>query len=99
MEDHNLNAGLGRYRGNLAQGLVDLPLRGGDAAVLVGVRVPDHHLLHIVAKAHQLAVGLVGQQVPQHRANLAKIPNGLEQGNKAESGHPGRKIDKANISG
>ena len=40
-------------RGHVAQALlgpVDLPLAGGDAGLLVGVRVAEHHLLHVAAQ-------------------------------------------------
>ncbi len=45
----------------LALGAVDLPLRGRDAGLLVGVRVAQHHLLHVAAQRDQPAVGRVGR--------------------------------------
>ena len=37
-------------------GLVELPARGDEAAVLVAVGIAEHHLLHRAAAVHQLAV-------------------------------------------
>ena len=51
------------------QGLVDLPLRCGDATVLVGVRVADHDLLGAAAQVHDPPVGIDGEQCPEGRAD------------------------------
>ena len=38
-------------------GLVDLPLRGGDPALLVGIGVTEHDFLAVAAELEDLAVG------------------------------------------
>ena len=53
---------------------VDLPLAGGDAGGLVGVRVAEHHLLHVAAQRDDAAVGGVVEQVREDgvRARAAR---------------------------
>jgi hypothetical protein len=61
-------------------GLVDLPLRGGDTAGLVGVRIAEHHLLEIAPQFHQPPVGLDRQQRLQHFPGVAQVGDRLHQG-------------------
>ena len=51
------------------EGLVDLPLGGGNAPVLVGVRVADHDLLGTAPESHYSPVGVDGQQGPEGRTD------------------------------
>ena len=51
------------------EGLVDLPLRRGDPAVLVGGRLADHDLLGTASESHYSPVGVDGQQGPEGRTD------------------------------
>ena len=69
----------------LALGPVDLPLRGRDAGLLVGVGVAEHHLLHVAAQGDQAAVRRVGEQVVEDAsAGLAQLGDRLQQRHEAD---------------
>ena len=60
-------------------GLVELPARGDEAAILVAVGIAEHHFLHAAAAVHQLAV-IMQRQHPVHDAGRGlQILDGLEQ--------------------
>ena len=82
-----------------SKGAMDLPLGGGDAAVLVGVRVADHHLLLVAAEAQQLAIGRAGEQGFHGVADGAEVTDGLEQRHEPETGHAARHVDEAGLLG
>src|SRR5205823_5501739 len=60
-------------------GLVELPARGDETAVLVAVGVAEHHFLHRAAAVHQFAI-IVQRQHPVHYgAGSLQILDGFEQ--------------------
>ena len=62
-----------------ALGPLDLPLRGRDAAGLVGVGVAEHDLLHVAAGRHDLAVRRVAEQPVEDRLDPLELVDGLQQ--------------------
>ena len=60
-------------------GLVEVPVRRQNPAVLARVRIAQHDFLHIAGGLEQGAVNLVGEQRFQHRFAVAQIVHGLEQ--------------------
>ena len=88
--------------GDLAQallGAVDLPLARGDAGLLVGVRVAEHHLLHVAAQGEQPPVGGLGQQLLEHLAGAAQLGRRLQQRDEADPRHAGVEVDQARLAG
>ena len=59
--------------------LVQFPVRGQVAAVLVAVRIAEHHLLHAVAGGEQGAVGGHAQQAVHHLRGGAQVGDRFEQ--------------------
>ena len=55
------------------------PARGGDAAVLAAVGIPQHHHLHVAARGQVGAVDRIGQQVAQDVGTVAEVVDGFEQ--------------------
>ena len=78
---------------------MDLPLRGGDAAVLVGVGVADHHLLGPAPQLDEAPVGLHRQQLPQHRPDRAQVVDRLEQRHEPEPGHTRSQVHEPRLTG
>ena len=75
--------------GDVAQaalGLVDLPLAGHHARVLVGIGVAQHDLLVVAAQAHHLAVGGVAEQLVEDLTGRAQLGHLLEQRHEADVG-------------
>ncbi len=82
-----------------ALGPLDLPLRRGDAGVLVGVGVPQHHLLDVAPQGHQPPVGRVGQQLVEDVARPPQLLHRLQQGDEADPGQAGAHVDQARLPG
>ena len=55
-------------------------------AVLVGVGVAEHDLLHVAAQRDQPAVRRVAEQVVEDRAGLAQLVDRLQQRHEADPG-------------
>ena len=99
VEDPYGDAGLVGDLPDRPQGLVDLPLRRGDTAVLVGVRVADHDLLGAAPQFHDPPVGLEGEECPEGRADGAQVADRLEQRNETDPGRVMRQVYEAHLAG
>ena len=66
-------------RHQLALGLVQRPARGEEAAVLVAVRVAQHHLLGLVAGGQQVPVDGQREQALHDPGGVLQVADGLEQ--------------------
>ena len=99
VEDPYGDAGLVGDLPDRPQGLVDLPLRRGDPAVLVGVRVADHHLLGTAPEVHDPPVGLYGEERPEGRADGAQVVDRLEQRNESDPGRVMGQVDEPHLAG
>ncbi|MNX91050.1 hypothetical protein D3C86_1231180 [compost metagenome] len=79
-------------RGKLGEGLlclVQLPGGAQDPAVLVAVRVAEHDLLHVAARAQGGAVGGVGEQGAKDVGGGPQVRDGLEEGHQVQGGFGG----------
>ena len=86
MEEDDAHAVLLAHRGEVLLGAVEIPERGEDAAVLIGVRIADHHLLGEAVGDAGVATSLqrtLGHRVRQERVHDAgaafKVADGLEE--------------------
>jgi hypothetical protein len=79
----------GRHVAQRPLRLVDRPLAGGDAGLLVGVGVAEHDLLQVAAGPHDLPVGRQGQHLVQQLAAGVQLGRGLQQRARCRPG-PGR---------
>ena len=70
------------------------PARGGDAAVLAAVGIPQHHHLHVAACGQMGPVDRIGEQVAQHVGAMSQVVDGLEQWRDVER-HLPRVVDQA----
>ncbi len=59
--------------------LAQLPVRGEEPAVLVGVGVPDHHFLHPTLAAHAPAHQRNVEQFAHHLGRTLQVIDGLEE--------------------
>ena len=73
---HTVTAGDGHERG---LGLVQRPVGGEVATVLVRVRVADHHLLAVAVGAHVGAVPRLGEQRVERGSGVVEVVDRLEQ--------------------
>ena len=80
-------------------GLVDLPLRGGDPALLVGIGVAEHDLLAVAPELEDLSVGGIVEQGLQEPAGVAEVVDRLDQGHQADAGDASTKVDQAGLPG
>ena len=90
-----------RRHGHLAQAAraaVQAPLRGGDAAELVGVGVAEHDLLRAAAQPQQFAVARFAQQLGEGGVRLPDRIGGLEQRHEADGGVSGRQVHQADFA-
>ncbi len=78
--------------------LVDLPLRGGDPAFFVGVRVAEHHLLEVAAQLDDPAVRTDIQQPVEQFAGLSELGDGLEQRDEADASEVLIEIDEPGLA-
>ncbi len=88
--------------GDVAQsalGAVDLPLGGGDAAELGGVRVAEHDLLDVAAQRDEQPVGGVGEHLVQDAVGLLELVGGLQQRHDADLGDAAVQVDQAGLAG
>lgn len=53
--------------------LVDLPLRGGNPGLLVGVRIAEQHLLHLATQSDDAPVGRFAEQLVHDVARMAQL--------------------------
>ena len=67
------------HPGELDLGLVQLPVGGEEAAVLVGVGIADHHLLHPALRPHAAAHHRHIEQLLHDGGRALEILDGLEQ--------------------
>ena len=65
-------------------GLVELPARGDEAAVLVGVRIAEHHLLLAAERIDESAVFGDSEQRIHHADAGAQVRDRLEQRHEME---------------
>ena len=79
--------------------LVDRPLAGGDAGLLVGVRVAEHHLLQVAAGADDLPVRRQGQHLVEQVAAGVQLGRGLQQRHDADPGPAGVDVDQPGLAG
>ena len=87
--------------GHVAQlplGPVDLPLRGRDARLLVGVGVAEHHLLDVSPQRDQPPVRRVAQQVVEDPSGLPQLAHGLEQRDEADPGDARVQVDQPGLA-
>ena len=90
----------GRRSTSLDLCLVERPVRGQVAAVLVRVRVADHHLLPVTAGGDHRAVDRQGQQRGQRGVGLVQVVDRLEERDDVERGrgHVARVSSPASFS-
>ncbi len=69
-------------------GLVELPARGDEAAVLVGIGIAEHHLLLAAEIVDEAAVFGNGEQPVHHADAGAQVVDRLEQRDHVERGPP-----------
>jgi len=87
--------------GRIAQALlsaVDLPLAGGYAGGLVGVRVSEHHLLHPAAERDDAAIRGVLEQVREEAVRAPQLLHGLEQRDEADARHAAVHVDQSGLA-
>ncbi len=80
MEEGDRHAQFLAEPGELALGLVELPVRRDEAAVLVRIGIADHHLLHPALPAGGAAHHRHAEQVTHDGGRGAQVVDGLEQG-------------------
>ncbi len=78
-------------------GLVELPAGGDEAAVLVAVRVAQHHLLLAAPAVQQAPVEGQGQQAVQDGAAAAQVLDGLEERDQVDIQAPLRGPEQADL--
>ena len=71
-------------------GLVQLPARGDEAAILVAVGIAEHHLLHAAAAIDQPAIVMQAEQPVHDLRGIAQIVDGFEQRHHIDGATPGR---------
>ena len=79
MEEGDGHAGLGADACQLRLRLGQLPVRGDEAAVLVGIGIADHHLLHVALPMGAAADERHRQRLAHDVGRGAEIVDGLEQ--------------------
>ena len=81
-------------------GPVDLPLRGGDAGVLVGVGVAEHDLLHVAAQRHEPR-GTTGRPAARRaRGRPARSSSTVSSsGTKPSRATPACEVDQPGLAG
>ena len=79
MEEGDRDALLGADLGQLRLRLGKLPVGGDEAAILVRVRIADHHLLHLALPMRGAADQRHRQRLAHDRGRGAEIVDGLEQ--------------------
>jgi len=94
MEEADADLALGSHRRELFLGVEQGPAGGGDAAVLVAVRVADHHHLRLVAGIEVAAVGGELEQRLENRRPGLQVVDRLEQRCDVE-GHPALLVHEA----
>ena len=77
---------------------LDLPLRGGDPAGLVGVGVAEHQLLHVAAQPDQLAVRRVGEHRVEDELRVLELGHRLQQRHEPDPGDPRGQVDQAGLA-
>ena len=79
---------------------VDRPLAGGDAGLLVGVGVAEHHLLHVAAGAHQRRYAGSDSSSSSEFDRRRQLGRGLQQRHEADRGPaPLCDVDQAGLAG
>lgn len=80
-------------------GPVDLPLAGGDAAELGGVRVAEHDLLDVAAERDEAPVGGVGEHAVEDDVGGLEFVGGLQERHDADLGPAAVEVDQTGLAG
>ena len=78
-KSRSVTRGRGEHGGEPCLGAVERPVRRQVAAVLVAVRVAEHHFLHAAPARHQAAIRRQRERRPHHRRRPLEVVDGLEQ--------------------
>ena len=79
MKEGDRYARIGADLGQLRLGLRQFPVRGDEAAILVGIGIADHHFLHAALPMGAAADERHGERLAHDRGRGAEIADGLEQ--------------------
>ena len=82
----------------VALAAVDLPLAGGDAGRLVGVRVAEHHLLDVAAQGDDPPVRGLVEHPGEDRVGVADLLDRLEQRHEPDPRHAGVDVDEPGLA-
>ena len=99
VEEPQAHAVARRHVAQVPLGPVDLPLAGGDAGLLVGVGVAEHHLLHVAAGPHQGPVVGEGQELVDDGAGVAQLADLLEERDEPDARRPAVDVDEPRFAG
>ena len=78
-------------------GLVELPARSHEAAVLVRVGIAEHHLLNVAARNEEPPVLRNPQEIVHDTGTLTEIRNGLEERHDVEIERAFRRSQQASL--
>jgi hypothetical protein len=78
-------------------GLVELPSGGQETAILVAVRIAEHHLLHTAPALDDAPVFRQREQALHHADAAAQILDRLEKGDQIDGAGAARGIEQAGL--